>query len=141
MTSTIAEKTNLMTLRPMERGDRSFILATFLRGLYYGNSLFRLIPSKIFYPRYHDIVERLIDSPNSITMVACLKDAPEVVLGYSIVTNSTRLDWVFVKRPWRKIGIAKLLVPDTIQSVSHITEAGKSILAKHKNVVFDPFLN
>jgi hypothetical protein len=72
-------------------------------------------------------------------MVACLKDDADTILGYSVIEGK-RLHWVFVKRVWRKIGIGASLVPPFIDSVSHLTEIGKSILEKQKGVIFNPFL-
>ncbi len=137
------DKNSLVVLRANTKADRNFILATFLRGLYYGDTWFREIPKAIFMANYHSILEKIIDSPKVQVIIACLKEDPEVILGYSILSqykNSPVLHWVFVKSAWRDIGIAKSLVPNNTKFVTHLTKSGLSILRKNLGVEFNPFL-
>lgn len=131
-------KKDLIAIRDFQEADKDFIFATWLRGLRYGNSWFELIDSVIYYKVYHDAIDFILNNPKITIKVACLKDDPEVILGYTVY-KGPRLDWVFVKKAWRKIGIAKSLIPKDISSVTHITNVGLSILKKHKNVRFNPF--
>lgn len=71
--------------------------------------------------------------------VACLKDSPDVILGYAVYEGHC-LHWVQCKQAWRGIGIAKLLCPETITTVSHLTRLGKTLMFK-KNLVFNPFIS
>lgn len=132
------DKTNLVTVRDATPGDRNFILATWLRGLRFGNDWFRIIPSDIYFTAYHAYIEAILAKPNTTVKIACLKDDTEVVLGYAVYTGD-RLDWVFVKQAWRAIGLAKSLVPQSITSVSHLTKVGLSLLKRRPNVIFNPF--
>ncbi len=128
--------------------DRNFIFATWLRGLYYGDSWFNKIPKPIFMENYHKVIERILDQSNVTIKVACLADDPDVILGYSIYRTANfggivvnTLDWVFVKSAWRKIGIGKKLLPDKIQAYTHITKlAGDIIKLKAPSLIFNPFL-
>lgn len=137
-------KQDLVMVRPLGPNDRNFILATFLRGLYYGDSWFREVPKDIFMERYHSVIESIIDNANTIVQVACLKDDPEVILGYAILganTTGVTLHWVFVKAAWRAIGIARGLIPiERVNAVTHLTRTGLSILRKNEQIVFNPFL-
>lgn len=132
------EKRDLITTRDANKDDISFIYATWLRGLRHGNSWFELIIQEVYYDVYHRVIENIIKSSKVTTKVACLKDDPGVILGYAVY-SSNRLDWVYVKKAWRSIGIAKMLVPKTTTTVSHITAVGIEILNKHKNIKFNPF--
>jgi len=80
----------------------------------------------------------LLAKPDVTVKVACMKDAPDVILGYSVYSG-TRLDWVYVKDRWRGLGVAKDLVPTNITTVSHVTDTGRSILKKNSDILFDPF--
>lgn len=134
------DKRELLSVRGYRDGDKNFIFSTFLRGLYYGDSWFTHIPKDIFMANYHVVLEQLLASPNAFVVVSCLKDDPDVILGYAILNHDlTTLHWVFCKSAWRGIGIAKSLVPPTVTSVTHLTKAGFGILSKHKSVVFNPF--
>jgi GNAT superfamily N-acetyltransferase len=120
--------------------DKSFIMATSLLGLYYGDSWFSMIPKDIFMDNYKKVFEHFIDSPTTGIAIACLPDDHDVILGYSIVSSDLEtLHWVFVKSAWRKQGIAKSLVPANIKWVTHLSTTGKDLLRKHKNVKFNPF--
>jgi hypothetical protein len=140
-------KADLITVRDYVPGDHSFVMATWLRGLYYGDSWFSAIPKSIFMANYHAALERLLSGPSRVR-IACLKDSPDVILGY-VVTRKMAigtevidvLDWVFVKAAWRRIGIAKLLVPQTTRACTHLTRSGLAIMkAKMPQVVFNPFI-
>jgi len=124
-------------IRPLMEWDNNFIYQTWLKGLYYGSDFFKQMRSDDFYRYYEQIVKRIIGFPGSEVRVACLSDDHEVVLGYCVFNDST-LHWVFVKPQWRKLGIAKELVPDTIKTVTHLTKVGKSL--KPKEWAFNPFL-
>ncbi len=132
------QKNDLVTLRDFQPADKNFILSTWLKGLRYGNDWFEAIESKIYFEFYHNVIEIILSRPDTVVKVACLKDDPEVILGYSVYAGN-RLDWIFVKKAWRSIGIAKSLVPESITIVSHLTTVGKSILRKRPGVLFNPF--
>lgn len=90
---------------------------------------------------YHKVLERFLDNPKVKITVACLKDDPQVILGYSVtreVKGQVVLDWVFTKKAWRNIGIGKSLVPSNLQVVTHMTKTGKGI--KPSNVIYNPFI-
>lgn len=130
----------LYDIRDGVSDDTSFIMATFLRGLYYGDSWFSLIPKDIFMDNYKVIAEHLLHNPNVIVKVACLKEDSNVILGYSILSKDYQtVHWCFVKSAWRKKGIAKSLVPSHPKYVSHLSTLGKSLMPKLLNVVFNPF--
>lgn len=118
--------------------DLNFIRATFLRGLYYGDSWFSIIPKDIFMANYKAVVERLVAT--SDVWVACLKDDPDVIIGYSIVSKDfSTIHWVFVKKRWRRLGIAKAMLPKYPEAVTHLTTLGKMLLPKFDHCVFNPF--
>lgn len=135
------DKKDLVAIRDTVPADRNFILATFLRGLYYGDTWFRETNKAAFMKFYHGKVEQIIDSLDADIRVACLKDDPEVILGYSILSRTSPVaHWVFVKAAWRHIGIAKSLVPNTTETVTHLTATGLSIIRKNPGVEYNPFI-
>lgn len=130
----------LYDIRPMNADDENFIFSTWLRGLYYGESWFSMIPKDIFMNSYKQIVKTLLLNVNVKVNVACLKEEPNVILGYSVVSrNDEALIWIFVKKPWREQGIGKSLVPSNLKYVTHLTALGKTLLPKLNNVAFNPF--
>lgn len=114
------------------------MLATFLRGLYYGDSWFSLIPKQIFMDNYKLVAEALVT--RATIKVACLKDEEDVIIGYSILSNDYQtIHFVYVKANWRLKGIARSLLPQYPSAVSHLTELGKKLITKFNGCIFNPF--
>lgn len=131
----------MYNVRDVMPGDLSFIMATFLRGLYYGDSWFSEIPKDIFMDNYKRVVKAIVDNPKTIIKVACLPDDPEVILGYSILGDDFKsIHWIYVKSIWRHKGIAKSLLPQFPTRVTHLTSLGKSLMNKYPDTIFNPFL-
>lgn len=134
------DKQILTTVRDYMPEDRNFILATWLRGLYYGDSWFKEIPKNLFMEAYHAFLERLLTKPGVFVRVVCLKDDPEVIFGYAVLADEGEtVHWVFCKSNWRKQGLAKRLVPEKAKVVTHLTRVGLAILKKRPNLLFNPF--
>jgi len=121
--------------------DESFILATFIRGLYYGNTLFNKIPKQIFVDNYKPVVQTLLSGVHTVIKIACLKEDPNIIIGYSILSSDYQvINWVYVKKAWRTRGVARSLVPQFPTSVSHLTTLGESLLTKFEvQPIFNPF--
>lgn len=140
------DRQDLFQVRDFLPADKNFIMATFLRGLYYGDSWFSQIPKAIFMENMHRVIEAVFYKPGLSIKVACLKDDPDVILGYSISRelsnpNISILDYVFVKSAWRNIGIGKKLVPNKAAAYTHATRIGQAIVKeKMSYMIYNPFL-
>jgi hypothetical protein len=130
------DKKSLITIRSYKPDDYNFILATWLRGLYYGNDWFGKIPKEIYMDRYHKVIDAILRKPTIQASLAVLLEDPDVILGYSIYEPDI-LHWVYVKTAWRRIGIAKDIVPRGTNTVTHLTKIGDQI---RKQMEFNPFL-
>lgn len=134
------EFTGMFDVRDGNQNDKNFILATFLRGLYYGDTWYSLIPKQIFMDNYKHVAEKLITSPNIIVKVACLREDPAVILGYSVLSSDFKtIHWVHVKKAWRKRGIAKTILPQYPTYITHLSSLGKNLMTKFETAVFNPF--
>lgn len=132
-------KHELIAYRVNEPEDFNFIIATWLNGLFHGNTWFNEIDKEIYFKNYHPLLELLLKNEKTEINIACLKDSPDVILGYAVYTGKT-LHYLYVKEVWRHIGIATFLIPSGIQQVSHLTNTGLSILKKKRpNWKFNPF--
>lgn len=132
---------SLYNIRPAKPEDMNFVMATFLRGLYYGDPWFTKIPKDIFMSVYKQIAQKAWENPNVRIKVACLKEDDNVILGYSVLSaDNSAILWVFVKMAFRNQGIARSLVPESPMFVTHLTELGKTLLPKLNGAVFNPFL-
>jgi GNAT superfamily N-acetyltransferase len=131
------EKLDLVTVRDYCEADQGFVYKTWLRGLYYSNDWVKEIPTCIYYGYYPNVINFVLSSPKTQVKLAVLKEDLDVILGYAVFEEE-KLHWVFVKPPWRKLGIAKMLVPENITTVTHLTFIGRAIKQK-KKLVFNPF--
>ncbi len=124
----------------MKQNDLNFICSTWLRGLYYGNSWFREIDKDLFMENYNKVVHSILSKENVEARISCLKEDPDTILGYAILEpQRNAIHWLYTKDAWRKLGIAKHLLgnKEKWQTVTHLTELGKSIKPKHYK--FNPF--
>lgn len=120
--------------------DVPFIYSSWLNGLRYGNDWFNLIERSSYYKTYHKVIETILTRPGTKVKVACLKDDPEVILGYCAYSG-TILHWVQVKDSWKGIGLARALIPTKVTVVTHVTKVGASLLrSKLPSAVFNPFV-
>lgn len=133
--------TGLYKVRSYQEGDKNFVLATFLRGLYYGNDFYGIIPKQIFMENYKVVAETLVNPVRTEIKVACLVEDEDVILGFTVLSKDcSALHWVFVKQVWRKQGIAAALTPKNVTSYSHFSNLGLILLPKfNKHCVFNPF--
>jgi hypothetical protein len=130
----------LYEIRDGKLSDHNFILSTFLRGLYYGETWFSEIPKDIFMDNYKVIANALINSPKVVIKVACLPEDLDTIIGYSILSSDYQtVHFVYIKKIWRERGVAKTLLPSHLTYVSHLTALGKLLLSKLKPAVFNPF--
>lgn len=133
----------LYSIRDYKSEDKNFIMATFLKGLYYGfdeseGSWFRQIDKDIFMANYSKIAEKLLTQAQ--VKVACLPEDPDVIIGYSILSNDfLTIHYCFVKSAWRNKGVGRSLVPAYPTQVSHLTAAGKKLLSKLNSPKFNPW--
>lgn len=130
---------SLFEIRDYKPEDKPFIMATFLRGLYYGDSCYSIMPKDLFMNNYKLVTEALLI--RHTVKVACLCEDKEVILGYSILSKDFQtIHWCFVKSAFRKQGIAKALLPRHPSYITHLTKLGQSLMHKFENVAFNPFL-
>lgn len=131
----------LYNIRESSINDRNFVLKSFLMAVYYGDTWFSKIPKRIFMDNYKKVAAALFDGPRTKIYVACLPEDPDTILGYSILSlDHEIIHFVYVKKIWRKYGIARKLVPPNPKYVSHLTSEGSTLLSKFSNeVLFNPF--
>lgn len=159
----MTHKKDLVQIREGLKSDLSFIRSTFLKSLYFGNQLQKKVNGKAWYPspdekevlrrapidltsqireetfyqNYEQMIDHLTAKPKVEVKIASLIDDPDVILGWSIYEPKI-LHFVFVKEVWRRIGLAKDLIPPGIQYMTHLTKVGRSIAPKAWE--FNPFL-
>lgn len=97
---------DLIALRSAEPTDVNFIFATALRNAWYSKELQTTLSKDKYMKLKHFEVEKMLDLYP--TVVCCLHDEPDVILGYAI---NSPTPFIYIKKAWRdeSIGVAKLL--------------------------------
>ncbi len=118
----------LRMIRDVVESDLPFIYSTWLKSFYHGGEFYDLNRSE-FLDSHRKVIDKILGKQKSKIKVnvCCLKEDPEIILGYSVVQKKHILHYVFVKELWRKQGIAKELIPSTIDIVTHLTKLGKKL--------------
>lgn len=130
----------LYDIRDFKESDRAFVMATSLRGLFYGKGPWSLIPKHIFMANYKVFLNAVINSPKNVVKIACLPDDQDVIIGYSILSADYQtVHFIFVKTPWRLKGVGRSLLPQSLLYASHLTEVGQNLIHKVPGLVFNPF--
>jgi GNAT superfamily N-acetyltransferase len=116
-----------------------FVYSRWLRSYRYGNDFIKLIDSDAYFAAYRRYILALLSSKNSVIRIAVLTDDIDVALGFSAVRGKI-LDYVHVGKDYRRQGIAKHLVPEGIETITHLTKVGLRLWpTKLGKVKFDPF--
>ncbi len=132
--------TGQYSVRAAKPDDYKFIVSTFLKGLYYGDSWFSQIDKDAFMDNYKKVIDGFFRSPQAAIQVACLREDEDTIIGYSITSSDySKIHWVFVKAAWRRHGIARRLCPQYPETVTHLNTLGKTLLPKVNNPKFNPF--
>lgn len=133
-------------IRTMQDKDFNFIINSWLKSYKYSGSAVRRMRDSDYYIAYEPIVKVLIQ--RSDIYVACLREEPEVILGYIAVEpaevgTTDVIHYLLVKDLWQRIGIGKYLLqaadPGPQSYFTHWTSPMDS-LANKITYRYNPFL-
>lgn len=131
-------------VRPMGDADFNFIINSWLKTYKYSGPAVKRMLDRVYFETYEPIVKTLIR--RSDVYVACLRDDPEIIVGYLAIERTKNHDVIhfcLVKDLWQKMGVATYLIeaadprPDTY--FTHWTNPIQSIINK-VTYLFNPFL-
>lgn len=117
--------------------DSPFIYSSWRNSLFYGSGRKNEAneTARFFFRQQTKKIRRILENPETRVRVACTEDRPNVIVGYSVSTRA-HLEWIYVKVDFRGEGIASLLFPKAIETVTpDFTRIGIEIFKK-KNLKF-----
>ena len=131
----------LFAIRDFDKAiDFNFIKATWLNGIYYGGTFLSKMEKNLFMTHYSSILDNYLHSKATNIKLAVLKDDPEIIIGYVAYRNINPefsvLDYVFVKKNYRKSGFSKVLIPSNAKYCTILTALGAKYI---KNLQLNPF--
>jgi hypothetical protein len=122
-------------MRPASEGDAPFIVDSWM--LSYRPSAVARDAGGAYIRGQKAKIRRLLSRAN--ILVACLPEDPETILGWS-ATEATVVHFVYVKREFRRLGIASSLLSPFLgeaTTYTHRTPCVSSFIPSHWN--YDPY--
>lgn len=118
-----------------------FVYDKWLRSNRNGSPGFKNFDPDEYYKHWHKFITMLMSKPDSIIKLAVLSDDHDVALGFS-VSREDVLDYIYVHKDHRKLGIGTRLMPKNINVASHVTVTGleiKTKVARYSHIKINPF--
>ena len=156
--TTNTETATRITWRKAEPRDRDFVQATLLNHFYEESHWALRLTTRTFFDGHGPLVQTLLDRSTVTTLVACETEDPDALLGFVVFEhadqygNAPILDFLYVKKAWRGLGIGRMLFeatgfPKDLAGVhvSFATKAWFSTMAQRGleerfRAVYDPYL-
>lgn len=135
----------VVKIRQALEGDASFIFNSWLKS-FRENGLARPVSNEVYFAEQHKLIERLLKS--ATTIVACDPKDPAQIFGwacYERVEGIFTLHYVYVKQPFRLLGLTAELLADsghdfkTAGLFTHWTPAALKLHNK-KNLLYHPYI-
>lgn len=122
-------------IRPYrEPHDDACIYSTWRNQAYYSALMKPEGNPTVFFKRVSRIIQNILKSAQ--VRIACLYDDPHIIIGYAVYTGD-HLNWIYVKQEYRNKGIASMLWPKEIKTVTcYLTKIGAKIADK-KNLIME----
>lgn len=139
---------NLVGIRLLEPQDKAFVMSNLLKHTKNHSIHAKRIPRSLFFSHHHGLVENMLERPFTSVLIAHLKEDPNVIIGYLAVEEEPEeepiIHYVFVKEPFRKFGVAKMLLeasklnPNVCQ-ITHWTHEVETLSKKFPKMKYNPY--
>lgn len=114
-------------IRPHNDTDTDFIYASWLHHYRFSSDFARNIRTHLYYEFHHKVIERILERKAKVR-IACLKDDPDVIVGYLVYEgqdDAPVIHFCFVKKAFRQMGVAKSLVQGLALDNAYFTHRTK----------------
>lgn len=133
-------KKDLILIRDGIPTDMPFIYKTWIQSLYGAGSWFSDIDDKVYFKNYNLVLNRLLQRPDVKASIACDREDTNLILSYVIYEKEV-FHYAYTRKDWQKIGLARDLIPEKLESFTHLTPAGRHLWQKYlSHLKFNPFL-
>jgi GNAT superfamily N-acetyltransferase len=133
-------------IRDATTDDMPFFFNSMLHHYKHSSPHTRLIADSVYYKDLHAIITRLTQRKGHVLKFVALKEDPTVVIAYIWANQYPEcVHYIYVKRAFRKMGLAKLLYEAVFKDIPKVSytfltyDAG-SITQKYKQLVYNPYL-
>jgi hypothetical protein len=131
-----------VSIRSATEDDHGFILNSWLKSYYDTADLSPRISREVFFKNEGKIIKELLRT--ELIKVICNPHDETHIYGYACYNDTpVTLHYIYVKQPFRKMGLAKNLLRDYLESedviVSYSTSRIKRF-GKHYNFKYNPYV-
>lgn len=140
-----------VTYREVRPDDESFIYSSWLKSFRAGSTWAAEIPGQIYFSNHKKVIARLLGEAGVV--VAANPEATDQIFGYGVYQPTaggvTVLHYVYVKHPYRRLGIGSDMVrvvrqisgheQDLPMVATHIANAWDKFRERW-NVVYNPYV-
>ena len=114
----------------------NMVCGTWLPGYYHGNDKVKhTYKEDHYFKEYLDKVHGVLSRPDVYMNAALLAEDNDCILSYAVLesfgNDGNLLHWVYTKPAWRKMGLAKELIPSDVFGVTHTTSLGEKLKPAH----------
>jgi len=136
----VQEVSEAVIVRPYSpENDTAFVFSSWLRSYRFSLQT-KDIPTAFYYRCHHKLIEDILERPDVRISVACLQTDPSLIFGWACFEGPV-LHYIFVKPPYRRLGIAKTLVRlSSMKYYTHQTYDTKHLLSSMKSASYVPYL-
>ena len=104
--------------------DEGFIYNSWLKSLHESSPWAKYIRSQIFYNNHKKVLAKILSE--SGVLIACNPEMPDQIFGYGVYQPSSGgvavIHYLYVKHPYRKLGIGKELFRQMLALSDHNTD-------------------
>ena len=93
----------------MQPADAPFIFRAWLEGSWPYSGAPLIMTKSEWLPRWHKVIESLLDAPNVGCLVAHVNGKPESLLGFAASGHGC-LHWLYTKQAFRNLGVATEMI-------------------------------
>lgn len=129
------------TIREARPEDLAFIYATWARNYRYDSAIGRLCQNGVFFQEYNQVIDNILDQPDTTVWCAVKPDDENVIFGY-LVSQPGIAHYCFVKEIFRREGIARSLLhfgEDNIKEYTHKTFFIGCFIQQFPVLTYNPF--
>ena len=115
-------------IRPAGPDDMAFVINAWLEGYWPDCPCSVVMPKSAWWPRWHRVVENILSDERTRTVIACLEERPDQLMGFACYRPPECLHWVYVKQAFRGNGIARALLDVRIPALCSHWSAGMNAM-------------
>lgn len=133
-------------IRDARESDMPFFWSSTLNHFKHSATATKNIPASIYFWHEQKIIEKMLKRAGSFIRMAALRDDDETVLGFVWGNEAPQtLHYLYVKRAFRLMGIAKQLCDESFDDidqiyVSRMSYDGARLIGKYKQLVYNPYV-